>query len=136
MKYSAGFPSAMRLASLALLVTLSFFWGAANAQDGYLAAASDIPLPPQLQETSEAALVFDKPQGRIIQMRAGYTSKKPVPRSVAAFYRSIMPNLGWQDESASDTRLTFKRESEMLQVTMAGERVIFDLTPIQQVDLR
>ncbi|MDB2668268.1 hypothetical protein OAI46_05635 [Alphaproteobacteria bacterium] len=132
MKYSAVFSSGVWLASLALLVGLATLGPltAAKAQDSYLSAASDIPLPPQLQETSEAALVFDKPQGRIVQMSAGYTSKKPKPQSVVAFYRSILPNLGWRDESASDTRLTFKRESEMLQVTMAGELVIFDLTPI------
>jgi len=100
------------------------------AEDNYLSAASDIPLATQLDENVDEVLVFDKPQGRIIQMTATYNTWFSKPAAVKLFYRSNLPNLGWQDvTSGADDRLTFRRESEMLQISFTAETVVFNLTP-------
>ena len=102
----------------------------AMAEDNYLSAAPDIPLAAQLNENVDEVLVFDKPQGRIIQMSATYNSWFSTPAAVKQFYRSNLPNLGWQEvTSKADDHLTFQRESEMLQISFTAETVVFNLTP-------
>ena len=46
----------------------------------------------------EAALIFDKPQGRIVEMAAIADNEKgQISRAaVEAFYRASLPNLGWR----------------------------------------
>ncbi len=100
------------------------------AEDNYLSAAPDIPLAEQLDENVDEVLVFDKPQGRIIQMTATYNTWFARPATVKKFYRANLPNLGWQEASSkADDRLTFQRESEMLQISFTAETVVFNLTP-------
>ena len=115
-------------AVLAALLFLPF--QGAMADNGYLSAVPDIPLAPGLRELDEGMLIFDKPEGRIVQIT---TASVSTGAAVAAFYRKALPNLGWQVPPAAShdgkTVLTFQRDGEMLRITASADLVIFDLTP-------
>ena len=111
-----------------VLVFAHLAWGL-PAQAQYLSAAPDIPLAEGLQELAEGTLVFDKPQGRILQMTA---AQEPGSSLEAArqFYRASLPNLGWAARTSQDKNiLTFTRKDETLRLTFSADLVIFDLTP-------
>lgn len=102
---------------------------AAPAQ--YLSAAPDIPLAEGLQELTDGTLVFDKPQGRILQMTAAQAAGASA-QTARQFYRASLPNLGWamRKSNPQDSNiLTFTRKGETLQLTFSADLVIFDLTP-------
>jgi hypothetical protein len=113
---------------LGLMLTLAI--GPSMAQDDYLSAARDIPLAPGLEETGDGSLAFDKPEGRIIRVTARDAQDASISKDVLAFYRQTMPNLGWLETAGRDAALTFKRESEMLRISIIGDLVIFDVTPL------
>jgi len=122
----------MRIVTMiCLLATMLALPGQKAAADGgYLSAVPDIPLAPGLRELAEGALVFDKPEGRIVQITTASVSSGA---AIAAFYRKTLPNLGWQAPAnmADENRtvLTFHRDGEMLRITASADLVIFDLTP-------
>lgn len=104
----------------------------------YLSAAPDVPLAAGLNEASDAGMVFDKPQGRIVQITANMDGTKS-RRMIIDFYRASLPNLGWQrmeyDEREARApkgrlmRLTFARKGEILRLTFTDEFVFFNLAP-------
>lgn len=111
------------------LIVMSLFvaTGAARAER-FLSAAADIPLAAGLVELSDGVLVFDKPQGRIVQFTA-VRQTGLTPEAVAAFYRDSLPNLGWQSQNEQSGILTFARREEILRLTFTADLVIFDVTP-------
>lgn len=103
----------------------------ARAPAQYLSAAPDIPLAEGLQELPEGTLVFDKPQGRILQMTAAQVAGASA-QTARQFYRASLPNLGWamrKSKPQDSNILTFIRKGETLQLTFSADLVIFDLTP-------
>lgn len=118
---------ALHAAAIALLM-VGLMARPAAAQ--YLSAAPDIPLAAGLQELSDGGLVFDKPQGRIVQI-AALPDGSVAPRAIVDFYRASLPNLGWQSVAQDSTaqRLTFTRKGEILRLTFTADLVIFDLAP-------
>ena len=109
----------------------------ALARDAYLSVAPDIPLAPGLSEFDGGQVVFDKPEGRIVRIEAERLETQGAGDGVPAFYREILPNLGWQSNGAdnsSDNVLTFQRGGETLLITMQGERVMFKLSPFAEGD--
>ena len=102
-----------------------------RAADMFLSVAEDVPVMPGLAEDRTAALVFDKPAGRIVTAEARGAVSRNV---VLAFYAQTLPQLGWT--LLSETR--FQREAEILQLdisppggTGAGSSITvrFELTP-------
>ena len=105
----------------------------------YLKAVEDLPLAPGLVEDRNATTVFDKPAGRIVEMRAsGRNISSAV--MVFTFYGETLPQLGWQpqftrgkDEIKGTTELRFMRSREMLSLviteTDGGIVVRFAITP-------
>lgn len=92
----------------------------------FLADLSDVPLAPGLLEVEGERLVFDKPEGRIVQAVA--TGKRPVSE-IAGFYRETLPQLGWELLPATDAkeatppdveadRLVFARDLEQLEIRL------------------
>jgi len=80
---------------------------------GYVPGTEDVPLMPGLAADAGTALIFDKPQGRIIEAAAhGAVSR----RSVLAFYQRSLPQLGWHP--AGERR--FLREGERLSLDFDG----------------
>jgi hypothetical protein len=118
--------SAFYLSGFYLLMGL--IWAApAGAQ--YLSAAPDIPLAEGLRENPDATLVFDKPQGRILQMSATQAVGAN-PTRTRQFYTASLPNLGWRARASQDKNiLTFTRKGETLRLSFRADTVIFDLTP-------
>lgn len=107
--------------------------GRAALADDFLSAMPDMPLAAGLAELEDGALVFDKPEGRIVQvtaLRDSAAATQNEPQDIARFYRRALPNLGWLI-GAPETggRLTFTRKGETLRITISADLVIFDLAP-------
>ncbi len=92
----------------------------------YLADLPDLPLMAGLVERAEGRLVFDKPEGRIVDVRA---SGRVAPDEVRAFYASALPALGWH----SGPNDVWRREGERLTITVrrrgAVTEIRFSLAP-------
>ena len=84
--------------------------GSADAAPRFLDALEDVPLPPGLAEVADAGMVFDTPQGRIVEAYA----EGPADRdSVARFYRDTLPQLGWRRAGVRH----YVREGETLDLS-------------------
>lgn len=95
----------------------------------FLSVAPDIPLAPGLSEAETGALIFDKPEGRIVSIEALAATPSA---DIFAFYRLSLPNLGWQNKPELSVRNseTFHREGEALTIKYEGGVVFFRLQPI------
>ena len=125
-----------RLAALALFALGLAFTpaGSARSQEdvapvGFVPGVDDLPLMAGLEADPEATMVFDKPDGRIVEAAA---SGAVSPDAVIAFYATTLPQLGWLREGP--TRYT--REGEVLRLTIepgggpgAPLRLIFTIEP-------
>ena len=120
------------LSWMATLAATLFFFASANAADGiaYLAGIDDVPVMAGLAEDTDAGVVFDKPDGRIVEAVAA--GKVPLA-SVTAFYKDTLPGLGWMLAESHDTDLTFRRDDERLSLSLSlddGMTVVrFSLAP-------
>lgn len=122
-----------RCGAVALALVLALLAGPAAAGD-FLEAAEDLPLAPGLVEDHEAAMVFDKPGGRIVETRA---SGRHSSAAVAAFYSETLPQLGWTsqagDRAGGAVVLRFARAREALSLVISesdgGVVVRFAITP-------
>ncbi len=97
------------------LLTLTTTMGPAQGADGradgtFLAGAADLPLMPGLRELPEMAMVFDKPDGRLVRaMAVGKTEQTALWR----FYDETLPQLGWHRLGPGN----FIRDGERLHIT-------------------
>jgi len=98
----------------------------ALAADRFVSGIDDLPLMPGLEEVDGSAMVFSKPEGRIIEVmaRGAVTSD-----AVYAFYDRTLPELGWRRQEAG----RWQRENELLRFDMSddpkGLVIQFSLTP-------
>ena len=103
----------MRLAPLALALALLLPGAAPADPSGWVPGTEDVPLMPGLAPTGDAGLVFDKPQGRIVEASAhGSVSR----HAVLAFYQESLPQLGWR--AAGERQ--FLRDGEQLSLGFNG----------------
>lgn len=92
------------------------------AEAAFVAGMGDVPVMPGLTAGGEEPLVFDKPNGRIVEtVLHGRVERK----AVLDFYARTLPQLGWK--RAADTR--FQREAEELRLEFANGTVRFVLMP-------
>jgi hypothetical protein len=102
-------------AVLLVLSALPGIPGSARAQNvGYVANVEDLPLMPGLSEIAGAGLVFDKPEGRIVE---AYARGSLTPEAVLAFYRRSLPQLGWVAAGPA----AYHREGERLDLEVLGQ---------------
>jgi len=101
------------------------------AQSTYVPGTEEVPLMPGLAADEAASLVFDKPQGRIVEAEA----RGAVTRhAVMAFYEESLPQLGWRRTAAKtpDTK-SYERDGERLSLDFDGRdgnlQVAFTLAP-------
>lgn len=96
------------------------------AADRFVSGTDDLPLMPGLEEVDGSAMVFSKPQGRIVEVTASGTVTR---EAVRAFYDGTLPQLGWDRLETG----RWRRENELLQFDMAdseaGLLVQFSLGP-------
>ena len=79
----------------------------------YVPGTEDVPLMPGLAPAPDGMLVFDQPQGRIVEV----TTSGPVRRrDVLSFYHDSLPELGWAAHGKRD----FERAGERLSLDIAG----------------
>ena len=102
-----------------------------RAQDsGFIEQVTDLPLMPGLSEVKDAGVIFDKPDGRIVE---AYAEGDVERDAVIGFYRDTLPQLGWTRASATGAAATFRREGENLALDFldgGGALVVrFTLTP-------
>jgi hypothetical protein len=98
-----------------LVLVPILFLGIADARaDEFVAGTEDVPLMPGLQLVAGSDLVFDKPEGRIVeaQMQGALTRAK-----VQAFYAASLPQLGWKKTGTDQ----WQREAERLKLNFRGQ---------------
>jgi len=82
------------------------------AADEFVAGTEDVPLMPGLRPLPNSDIVFDKPEGRIVEARAaGVTTRV----KVEAFYAASLPPLGWKPAG----RDQWRRDAERLKLDFA-----------------
>lgn len=99
----------------------------AVAGQAYLSVSDDIPLMPTLTEDPDAALVFDSPDGRIVEAAAAGAADIT---DIRTYYSTVLPQLGWTDHDNG----RFIRSGEQLMLEIAereGLRVVrFRFSPV------
>ena len=106
---------------------------AVNAQENpftpvFSSVILDLPIMPGLTENAESAVIFDKPDGRVIQTSAFGAAQQD---TIKLFYNRALPPLGWH--SVKD--MVFHRDGEVLKLgfeqaaSPAQTTVSFTLTP-------
>jgi len=98
-----------------------------NITPQFFALLNDVPVMPGLIEDEASAVMFDKPEGRIIEAYA-YMDGITV-QDVVAFYHGALPQFGW---GAVEGNVYFRR-SEYLELSFEGDegknRVKFMIKP-------
>jgi|SRR5579863_7351763 len=98
----------------------------AHAQE-FVPGTEDLPLMKELVTVDGSAVVFNKPEGRIIEATA---RGKVSISAVRSFYGETLPQLGWNAATSIDT---WTRETETLRLDFAEHDgdlwVTFSLVP-------
>jgi hypothetical protein len=84
---------------------------ALGVSGAFVEGIDDLPLMPGLVGMADQSLVFDKPDGRIVQAVA---TGRVQSAAVKSFYADTAPQLGWK--SAGDGRFT--RDGESLRIEL------------------
>jgi hypothetical protein len=85
---------------------------AAGAAD-FVPGTEDVPVMAGLRSSMDG-MIFDKPQGRIVEVQYHGKLKR---RDIEAFYAAALPQLGWQPDAAG----AWQREGEMLRLDFSGK---------------
>jgi hypothetical protein len=93
----------------------------------FVPGIADLPIMPGLNVQDDDVMVFDKPDGRIVQAAA--TGSTQAPEAVLRFYDATLPQLGWHASAPGH----FAREGEDLTIQAsqeAGRTIVrFTLSP-------
>lgn len=95
----------------------------------FLQNLGDVPLMPGLEEVGQEGVVFDNPEGRIVEAQA--FSESLAPEAVKIFYNNVLPQFGWMSAGAQ----RYVREKEALEIKVLprpdgkGTIVKFSLGP-------
>jgi hypothetical protein len=116
----------MRATPLLLVLPLFLIAASPLRVEQFVAGTEDLPLMPGLRPVPNSDVVFDKPEGRIVEARAeGATTRA----KVEAFYAASLPPLGWKPAG----RDVWQRDTERLRLdfTASGSRLAvgFTLSP-------
>lgn len=99
-----------RIAVLMSALTIAFFGALpVRAADVFVSGFEDLPLMTGLTQVVGKSILFDTPQGRIVQASAVGTVSQS---SVMQFYAETLPQLGWAQVDDAE----FQREGETLKV--------------------
>ena len=90
----------------------------ARAEQGpaqFFVSMQDMPLMPGLVELPDQAIVFDKPEGRIIESLV-YADGLSFAE-IRHYYESVLPQFGWSRIAQN----AFERGDERLQMSFEGQ---------------
>jgi len=96
------------------LVPFLFFAIATASADEFVAGTEDVPLMPGLTFVAGSDLVFDKPEGRIVEAQARGALARA---NVQAFYATSLPPLGWKKIGVD----RWQRDAERLKLDFSGQ---------------
>jgi|DEB0MinimDraft_10_1074344.scaffolds.fasta_scaffold195799_1 hypothetical protein len=101
----------MKSVAARMLIILSCFMPVHNASgaDRFVYGFEDLPLMDALTQVAGSSVLFDTPQGRIVQASATGQVER---QTVLEFYRDTLPQLGW---TLSQDGI-FQREGETLRL--------------------
>lgn len=86
----------------------------------FLAGFEDMPLMGGLIQIERDGIAFENEDSRYLE--AVLTSDRNINFSdVQKFYRKVLPQLGWTEQTGSTTFLQFTREHDTLEITQTGE---------------
>lgn len=91
---------------------------AAAPEPQFFSALQDVPLMPGMREVAEMTVVFDKPEGRIVESAAALQGQEP--GRAALFYAQTLPQLGWRKAGEN----TYARQGEVLQLAFEGDSLM------------
>ena len=115
----------MRIITKVFLTLFLIAVAPASASE-FLSGFDDVPVMRGMAQVQSQDLIFDTPGGRIVE---GYAAGSVTRNAVQRFYRSTLPQLGW--ERLSDQE--FSRDGERLRIGYTGQdgnlTVRFILTP-------
>ena len=98
---------------LSTLIALLLLASATAAAEEFVAGTEDVPMMPGLTFVTGSDLVFDKPEGRIVEAQA----QGAVARAkVHAFYAASLPPLGWKKIGVDH----WQRDAERLKLDFRG----------------
>jgi hypothetical protein len=98
--------------TLLIILPLLFAVVAPAIAEEFVAGTEDLPLMPALKPVPNSDIVFDKPEGRIVEARAaGATTRAKVEE----FYAASLPALGWKQAG----RDQWQRDAERLKLDFA-----------------
>jgi len=111
---------------LSIIVSFPVFAKPQESVKTYSSVIEDLPLMPYMSENNDESIIFDKPDGRIIESIAIVNSTM---EKINKFYKNNLPPLGWKYISNSK----FIRDNEILTIKITTEknyqRILFILTP-------
>lgn len=106
----------MTLRALIFTILLILPGGALAAESRFFSALNDVPLMPGLYELTAETVVFDQPEGRIVESSAvSETEKAP---EIRAFYGSVLPQLGWNLQKGTEQADSYLRQGEKLTLSL------------------
>lgn len=118
-----------RIISSAVMVACMLGAAAAHAQDsqrgaiqdeirggGFFRSADDLPLMAGLQEREDDSVLFDQPDGRVVDVLAWAPPSLTAAR-IAGFYRETLPQLGWRMTDENH----YVREGEKLALEIVAQ---------------
>jgi hypothetical protein len=108
---SSSFSSLGRLAGSLLVCLALALPGALAAAESFVTGTEDVPLMPGLALVDGAGMVFDTPQGRIVE---AYAEGKASRTQVLEFYAATLPQLGWSALGPA----AYRREGEVLRLEL------------------
>jgi len=101
-----------RIALSMLLLALAAAGPAAAAQS-FVEGLPDVPLMDGLTALPDSGVIFDKPDGRIVE---AYAAGEVAAAKVLSFYGATLPSLGWRQRSPR----VWAREGERLELELLG----------------
>lgn len=99
-------------------IFVSVFVARQSLAAGFLSVAPNFPIMDGLVENKKAAMVFDKPDGRIVHADLTGTM---AATAIVDFYQTTLPQLGWSEvvmPSNEETILAYARENERLTIVV------------------
>ncbi|OUS14459.1 hypothetical protein A9Q97_03910 [Rhodospirillales bacterium 47_12_T64] len=83
--------------------------GALASEGSFFTGSDGVPIVPGMEEMPGLGVVFDKPEGRIVE---GFASGSIKQTEIRDFYGRTLPQLGWSVFGEG----LFRREGEVLKI--------------------